>query len=81
VEEVEVAVAGAEEEAEEEEAQLEAAAEVEAVGVEARPAGAEAGATQGESIRRSRAWPASNSVWRPARAQPSRRQARRRPRG
>jgi len=66
-----------EEEAEEEEAQL----EVEAVGVEARPAGAEAGATQGESIRRSRAWPASNSVWRPARAQPSRRQARRRPRG
>jgi len=80
VEEVEVvAVAVAVEEAEEEEeeeAQLEAAA-----GVEARPAGAEAGATQGESIRRSRAWPASNSVWRPARAQPSRRQARRRPRG
>jgi len=80
VEEVEVAAGAAEEEeeeAEEEEAQL----EVEAVGVEARPAGAEAGATQGESIRRSRAWPASNSVWRYARAQPSRRQARRRPRG
>ena len=76
VEVVAVAVEEAEEEAEEEEAQLEAAA-----GVEARPAGAEAGATQGESIRRSRAWPASNSVWRPARAQPSRRQARRRPRG
>jgi hypothetical protein len=76
VEVVAVAVAVEEAEEEEEEAQLEAAA-----GVEARPAGAEAGATQGESIRRSRAWPASNSVWRPARAQPSRRQARRRPRG